>query len=422
MSDDRLTSAAVGTGTVGEVAVLRSGRPAVPAVAAADTPPAPVGSSARGAFPVLLDLVAPVLLSVAAAHELHYNDAAWPSWVLAALVIWPLVWRRRAPVLVLGVCLVGALLLWGLHVASVADAALLVALYTVTAHRDLRQALVAALALEAGVVLVAFRFAPPGSVGDVVILLSSSVAAALFLGTTVRVNRAYLATLEDRARRLEREQAQQAELAAAAERTRIAREMHDVVAHGLSVVITLAEGAAASAATDPAATRDAMRQVAGAGRQSLAEMRKLLDVLRTGPGADRAPQPDLAMLDGLVEDVRSTGLDVRLDRSGDPTELGLTVQATVYRVVQEALTNVIRHARGASVVVVDLHCNADQVRFTIADDGRSSSTGASTPGGNGLVGMRERVAMFGGRLEAGPSATGWVVRGELRVAEARACP
>ncbi len=369
---------------------------------------------------MLLNLLAPVLLSVAAVHELLYNYSRWPSWALAVLVIWPLVWRRRAPVLVLGISLVGALLLWGMEVASVADAALLVALYTVAAHRGLRQALAAVLALEVGVVLVAFRFAPPGSVGDVVILLSSSVAAALFLGTTVRGNRAYLAASEDRTRRLEREQAQQVELAAAAERTRIAREMHDIVAHGLSVVIALAEGAAVSAATDPVATRDAMRQVAGAGRQSLAEMRKLLDVLRTDPSADRAPQPDLGMLEGLAEDVRSTGLEVRLKRSGDPTDLGLTVQATVYRVLQEALTNVVKHARGASTVEVTLDCDAARVRFAVADDGRSHPPGTSIHEGNGLVGMRERVAMFGGRLEAGPSAVGWMVRGELWVPAAQA--
>lgn len=369
--------------------------------------------SGRAATLTLVDLAAPAVLTLSSAHELLYNHSSPLAWLLALTLIWPLLWRRRAPLFVLGICLSVAGLLWFTRQPSIADASLLVALYTVAAHRDTRQAVAAAVALEAAVLLVAFRFAPRGSIDDATILLTGLAASALLLGTTVRAQRSHLAALEDRASRLEREQAQQAELAAAAERTRIAREMHDIVAHGLAVVIALAEGAAAEAETDAVAARQAMRQVAVAGRRSLAEMRRLLEVLRTEPVVERQPHPGFATLESLVDLARSTGLAVRLVRVGDLETVAETVQATVYRVLQEALTNVVKHAPAATAATVSLVRHPAGVRFEVENDGGPVQPAGGSSRGRGLVGMRERVALFGGRVTAGPTAAGWSVRGEL---------
>ncbi|MFE2427947.1 sensor histidine kinase [Streptomyces sp. NPDC059373] len=368
----------------------------------------------------MLLLGPPVICTVAAAHELLYNRSGMLNWVLAITVIWPLVLRRRAPVVVFCFCWAVAMATWALGTVSFSEFAVLVALYTVAAHRDLRYSLSAAAAVELGVILVAVRFAPSDSVNDAFVVLSGLAAAAFFLGTTVRAQRRYLASIEDRAQRLEQERAQQAQLAAAAERTRIAREMHDIVAHGLVVVVALSEAAAATTAADPEGARGKMLQAASTGRQSLAGMRRLLGVLRADGDADRTPQPDLDSLKALVDETRGTGLDVRLTETGPRETLSAAVQTTIYRILQESLTNVVKHARGASKVDVVLHVGSHTVGFSVTDDGRPAPNADAEGGaGNGLTGMRERVAMFDGDLRAGPTASGWVVSGELRLGEPR---
>lgn len=369
---------------------------------------------------LVLLLGPPVLCAVAASHELLYNRSGVLNWVLAVAVISPLVLRRRAPLLVFWFCWTVAMVTWALDTVSFSEFAVLVALYNVAAHRGLRHSLGAAAAVELGVGLVAVRFAPAGSINDVFIILSGLVAAAFFLGTTVRAQSRYLASIEDRAQRLEQERAQQAQLAAAAERTRIAREMHDIVAHGLVVTVALSEAAAATTATDPEGARQKMLQAAATGRQSLAGMRRLLGVLRADDDGDRAPQPDLASLTDLVDQTRGTGLDVRLTETGSRTALSAQAQTTLYRILQESLTNVVKHAHGASAVDVVLHCGSDTAAFSVTDDGRPvPGTGADGDAGNGLTGIRERVAMFDGDLRAGPTASGWVVSGELKLADPR---
>jgi signal transduction histidine kinase len=396
--------------------VISPGRPELPSL------PSPARRAlrlfpARGALSPLLLLTPPVLCTVAAAHELGYNRSGALNWVLAMAVIWPLVLRRRAPVMVFGFCWAAAMVTWAAGTLSVSGFAVLVALYTVAAERDLRYSLSAAAVVELGVLLVAVRFAPPSSVNDVFVILGGLAAAVFFLGTTMRAQRRYLASTEDRAQRLEQERAQQARLAAAAERARIAREMHDIVAHGLVVVVALSEAAAATTATDPEGARENMLQAASTGRQSLDGMRRLLGVLRADDDADRAPQPDLDSLKTLVDETRRTGLDVRLTETGTREPLSAAVQTTVYRVVQESLTNVVKHARDASKAEVVLHCGSRTVSFSIADDGRPGpGAGTGDSAGNGLTGMRERVAMFDGELRAGPTASGWIVSGELRPA------
>jgi signal transduction histidine kinase len=242
----------------------------------------------------------------------------------------------------------------------------------------------------------------------------SSIAFAVFMliatliGVTVGNRRRYLDALIARAHDLARERDQQAELAAAVERARIAREMHDIVSHGLTVMITLAEGSAATAGRDPERAAEAMRQVADAGRDALGEMRRMLGVL-TGPAdaaPDRSPQPDVAAIPMLVDGFRDAGLPVRLTTIGSAiTEP--TLQLAVYRLVQEGLTNALRHAAGAQRVDVRIERVDDIVTVVVEDDAAHPATWM-TGAGRGLAGLRERVALYGGTLEAGPrQGGGW---------------
>jgi signal transduction histidine kinase len=344
------------------------------------------------------------------------EDRAW-VWALDCLLVLPLIWRRKAPAAVFGVLAVAGFAQWAAGVRLGADVALLVALYTVAAYRPRRPALVAGAVLEVGVVLAATRFAPAGDVGTSMVLLSGLVVAAFFVGTSVRNRRAYLAALVERTDWLERERDAEARLAAIAERARIARELHDTVAHSLTVVVTLAEAANATVPTDPAAAQDAMGQVATTGRDALAEMRRLLGVLRAdetaaGPdgGSDRAPTPGLDRLDELIGNARSAGLPVRLAVSGPPRRLPSTLDVTAYRTVQESLTNALRHAAEPTKVQVGLRWSEAQLVIEVTDDGRPGGWRAPADG-HGLTGMRERLAVFGGSLSTGPGANGgWHVR------------
>ena len=242
--------------------------------------------------------------------------------------------------------------------------------------------------------------------------LGSSIAFAVFMliatliGVTVGNRRRYLDALIARAHDLARERDQERQLAAAAERARIAREMHDIVSHGLTVMITLADGSAATAGHDPARAAEAMRRVADAGRDALTEMRRMLGVLNDASGgeATRAPQPDAAAIPGLVDGFREAGLPVRLTTSGAAIT-GAALQLAAYRIVQEGLTNVLRHADGAQQVDVLIEHRADAVEITVEDDAVHAST-RMTGAGRGLEGLRERVALYGGTIEAGPRTTG----------------
>ncbi|MFJ3778225.1 sensor histidine kinase [Streptomyces sp. NPDC090075] len=369
----------------------------------------------RVATAALSAVLPPAACSVVAVHQLLYDHAPASHWLLAAATIWILLLRRRAPVAVFWACWAGTMAGWALGVGPGPDFAVLVALYTVAAGCGLRVSLPSAAATELGVVLVAMEVAPRGSVNDGIIILTGLAAAVFFLGTTMRAQRRYLASLEDQAQRLQRERAQREQLATAAERSRIAREMHDIVAHGLVVVIALSEAAAATTATSAEDARDQMLRSAAAGRESLAQMRRLLGMLRTEEGVALAPQPDLRALEVLLADTRRAGLDVRLEETGPPAvrqSLGPAAQTTLYRVVQESLTNVVKHARDASRVDVQLRYAADTVGFRITDDGAPPHP---APAGNGLTGMRERVAMFDGDVRAGPGPAGWSVAGQLRL-------
>jgi signal transduction histidine kinase len=338
--------------------------------------------------------------------------------VFAILLCGPLVWRRRFPVSVFAFQCLVAFVQWLFGPVQVADVALLIGLYTVAAHCVLRLALVAAGVLEIGVGMAVGRWWLDIKVLPALVFLSGMVTAALVLGVNLRTQRAYLASLEDRARRAEHERDQQSQIATAGERARIAREMHDIVAHNLSVMIALADGAAFAARSGSPQAESAARQVSATGRQALAEMHRLLGVLRAdaGSGASRAPQPGIEQLDDLVAQVRTAGLPTSLTMSGQPFPLPPTAQLAIYRVVQEALTNVLKHATSPSGVRILLCYDNPAVRVEITDDGRPSPTPANaSPTGHGLAGMRERAAMFGGEVSAGPVTGGWRVRVRLTV-------
>jgi signal transduction histidine kinase len=267
--------------------------------------------------------------------------------------------------------------------------------------------------LEAGAVMAAAKWAPSDPV-KVWIGLSGLVMAAGVLGITVRQRRALLASLHERAARLEFERDQEGRLAAAAERNRIAREMHDIVSHNLSVMVALADGASYASETSPEQAAQATTQISATGRDALLEMRRLLGILRDdAEQRPLRPQPRLGELEQVVERVRAAGVPVSLEIGGDPRVLPEGIQLAVFRVAQEALTNTLKRATRPTAVSLSLCCELDRVELEATDSGRPSRSGVRV--GRGLRGMRERALAYGGELEAGPRPEGgWRVHLELR--------
>jgi signal transduction histidine kinase len=234
---------------------------------------------------------------------------------------------------------------------------------------------------------------------------------AWLLGAVMRKRREGVARLADRAKRLEREQDLLARQAVATERLRIARELHDVVAHNLSVVVVQAQALHPVVGRDPEQARALAVSIEETGREALEEMRQLLGVLRADSpdDSDLGPQPGLDRLGALVEQVRQAGLPITLTVTGSPERLPAAVQLSAYRIVQEALTNVLKHAGPASASVT-VSATDSGLELTISDDGRGAAASLGRPGvpgaGHGLLGMRERVTLFGGELSAGPRPGG----------------
>jgi len=366
-------------------------------------------------FDVLVTLLV-ALFSLPNLVQEHVTPTPLVVIVQVALTI-PLVVRRVWPSAVFA-WLFGVSAAAGLwNVRLVFSFALVVALYTIAAQESRRRALVAAGLLEGGVIAAVVSLAGSGWWHGA-ILGSGMVAAALGLGLYSATRRAYLKELHDRAERLERERDQQQELATAAERARITREMHDIVAHHLAVMIALSDGAAAaSAGTSPQAAM-AMRTVSATGRQALADTRRLLSGPATDAGQDgeRQPLPDLSELDALVGRVRAAGLPVSYELHGAPAPLSAGVQLTVYRLVQEALTNTLKHAGAGASAVVRLWYLPGELRLVVEDDGAGASAPQPDTAGRGLAGMRQRVQTFGGEVQAGPrSPAGWRVSAHLRL-------
>jgi signal transduction histidine kinase len=300
----------------------------------------------------------------------------------------------------------------------VADFAMLVIVYTVAAvgaRWASRFALASGLS-AATLAQIRWPQEHTSSPGLVALAIFQTVPFALawVLGDSMRTRRAYFAQLEERAARLEKEREAQAKVAVAAERARIARELHDVVAHNVSVMVVQADGAAYVLDSAPDQAKKALETISSTGRQALAEMRRLLGVLRTGEhkeAGEYVPQPDVEQIDDLVEQCRTSGLPVDFKVEGTPRPLPSGVELTAYRIVQEALTNTRKHGgpnTGASVRLVYFD---DGLGLLVEDDGKGAphelyEEGGADGQGHGLIGMRERVGMVGGTLDAGPRPGG----------------
>jgi signal transduction histidine kinase len=347
---------------------------------------------------------------------------AGPSWLLALLPVLigvPLVLRRRAPLLMWLVIwasiellsLLAHNLLRGLAWMFV----LFAAAYSLGAHASFRRA-VAGLVVAAPVMVaishqgrLGLAFSAGESGGKPAVILSALQLLAFWLAGVFVHARRRAVRLAARSAALQRQAGQ----AAAAERARIARELHDIVAHHLSVVVLQAAGARASG--KPAGP--ALEKIENSARQALDETSRLLDVLRAPDDEDGlAPLPAIGELDALAASVRAAGLPVNLVIDGDLAALPAVAGVSVYRIVQEALTNVLKHA-GPARAEVTIGCEQDAVTIEVADNGTGQHGNRSHGGGHGLAGMRERAAVFGGELNAGPRpGGGFAVRARLPLA------
>jgi signal transduction histidine kinase len=356
---------------------------------------------------------AALLLIVCLAFPRGYEVHRPASVLFQVALVVPLIWRRRQPTLVFSIIAIIALAQWLTVVPLPADIALLAALFTLAVHEVPSRALSGAGVLMAGVVMASVRWVPAGDFIKSLVFLTGLVIAALFVGITLRTWRSYTDALVERTKRLEFERDQQAKLAAAAERSRIAREMHDVVAHSVSIMVTLADGALATADAHPRKAKEAMADVSATGRLALADMRQLLGVLRTDDRPlDREPQPQLSGLPRLIDGVRATGLKVEFGEVGQPFDIPPGVELTIYRIVQESLTNILKHADDPSAARVTLTFDPPSVDVCVSNNGKMVGP---TPEGHGLGGMRERAALSGGVLIAGPqSKGGWEVMARVR--------
>lgn len=371
-------------------------------------------------------------------------------WGLA--LVMPLAWRRSRPAASAAAVFSVALLhfLTGEYLLFPADLTVLVALYSVTVHGPvwayrtaISGALVGSFLLGAAMVLSTGLGDTSGAVFSTFALSLMSLSVFAF-ALVRRSRRERIDTLVDRARRLEIERDQQAQLATSAERTRIAREMHDIVAHSLSVIIAQADGGRYAADQEPAAATRSLATIAETGRAALADMRRLLGVLRpdaaqdvtldAGPGApgasgaggaanggsalaapvaDLTPQPAVGDIEQLLEQVRSSGVRVSLVRMGTARRLPPGTGLTVYRICQESLTNVLKHAGPSATATVLLQWTPASLVLQVSDDGRGAAA-ESDGAGQGVVGMRERAAMLGGTLTVGPRpGGGYRVRAEI---------
>jgi signal transduction histidine kinase len=359
-------------------------------------------------------LMAASLLALSTEWLVWSRSFDWQRALVQLAVIAPLVWRRSHPTAVFCVMSAVAFAQWALGYRLIGDASLLIALYTVAVHESRARAVAASAVMEIGAVMAATRWRPAATTPRSILFLTATVVAGLFAGLTVRSGSEYMGWLAERAERLEVERDQQASLGAAAERARIAREMHDIVAHSLSVVVTLADAASIVSRSDPVRATEAMEQVSAVGRQALTDMRTLIGVLRTDiADVELTPGPTIDRLDDLFDRVRATGLDVTVERAGQPFALGAAIKLTLYRIVQEALTNTLKHAQATKVAIV-LRYESPVVELHVTDDGTSAAAdpagGRTGLGGHGIEGMRERASLHEGTLRAGPlEGGGWVV-------------
>ena len=349
-----------------------------------------------------------VALASAVSGHIQIDYLSIPLLVLQTLF---LAWRRQNPIRILWI--VGsAITLYSLlgYRDSIGGAGVFVAFYTVAANEPRRRATFAAAVTAGGIFISFATYAALDSMSGWTANLSItylSFGLAWLIGDNLRVRRAYTKGLEERAIQLEREQEEQAALAVSQERGRIARELHDVVAHHVSVMIVQASAARRVAEKDPGAAQEAIAAIENAGRMALAEMRRMLEVLRAQDGGV-GPQPGLGELERLISQVRDAGLPVELVVTGDPCCLPDGMDLAAYRIVQEALTNTVKHG-GKATAKVTIHHAPEALEIEVVDNGRGAAApllAGAASGGHGLIGMRERVGLFGGELQTGPVLPG----------------
>ena len=376
---------------------------------------------------VLAVTVLPLLRQGSQVASCGCEPVPWWGWLLVAAECLPLVWRRRRP---WAVAITVGLLTSAHGLTAVPDPpiafAAVAALYALAAHGTRQEAVVGAglATVLLGSVLYADRASDLQDVAINYLIL----ATAWLLGDSARSRRERAAELEERVAQAERARVAEADRAVVEERARIAREMHDVVAHHVSMMVVQAEAGPVVVHRDPDRASQAFDAISTTGREALIEMRRLLGVLRTDRSSDLAPQPGLAALPALAERCRAAGLPVQLyvDDDGGPLPVGVALSA--HRIVQESLTNALRHA-GPATAEVTVRRTHDAVEVLVHDDGLGGRPGGDhggndesgddrpggrLPGGNGLVGMRERALSHGGQLTAGPDPRGgWTVTARL---------
>jgi signal transduction histidine kinase len=342
----------------------------------------------------------------AKALEPGENPAGPVAYVLAAAITLPYAVHRRQPLLATGVSTVAVVAYSFGHFTAFPGYAMFALLFGVSLHADRRRAVVALGAVVAALA-VSLSMQPPAVVTPSTwVSTGLAVLVAWLLGENLRARQARWTALKERARQLEVEREERDRQAVAEERLRIARELHDVVAHSMSVIAVQAGMANHVIDSQPALARQALTTVETTSRAALVEMRRLLGVLRQGdePSASLAPAPGLGKVPELVAQFGEAGLDVQVKTEGEPTGIPEGVDLSAFRIVQEGLTNVLRH--GGPLAKVDIVFPGRSVLIRISDDGRLRHHRVSPGAGHGLIGMRERVSVFGGQLDAGPRPDG----------------
>lgn len=367
----------------------------------------------RAARPPTADAVLAMCLVLITVGEVWVTSAVH-GWLAAALLVpaaAALAWRRRAPLaafsVAVGLATLGSVIAAPIDGLAVVVPIFAVAIYSVAAHASPPRA-VTALAASMIAVVVA-TFAPQGPGTENLLFGTIIVGGPWLAGWLVRIRTDQAVALALRAQELERTQAEREQAAVAEERARIARELHDIIAHSVSVMTIQAGAIEEVVDREPEKARAAAGSIRRTGRRAQADLRRLLGLLREeDAGTDAlSPQPGLAGLDALIASVRQAGIDVRLTVEGTPRALPPAVDLSAFRVVQEALTNTLKHAR-ATVASVGVRYDVDAVNIEVTDDGVADAGHATGgPGsGHGLVGMRERVAVYGGELEFGRGPSG----------------
>ncbi|MFC0845822.1 sensor histidine kinase [Streptomyces noboritoensis] len=362
----------------------------------------------RGANPWAVDIGLALLVQAAMTipfvvdRPAGLRPATWADYGLTALAVLPLAWRRRAPVaVVLATLAAGAVYKLTLDgPGQPLPYPGLIALYTVAALSPARRRLSVATLIG---VLVFPSVAL--NTGDTKELLFSFFVfgAAYALGRLTHTRQAYTAAVEDRAAQLERANRIEAEQAAARERARIAREMHDILSHAVSIMVVQAEAGPVAVRAAPERAEAAFEAISSTGRDAMVQLRRMLGVLRDAPSADspRSPQPGLAALPDLIARSSVGGPRISYESTGAARPLPLDLEATVYRIVQEGVTNAVKHA-GAGRVWVRLAYGRCEVTVSVTDDGRGPSPVSGPGTGHGLIGVAERAAAHGGSTSSGP--------------------